>query len=144
MTRSDFGAAIRAYLADHGPATMREVSAAVGCSRQRAYAWADEHAAELVQDGAGAYGAARYRLVDTAARTGHTVVGIGTVLEVRSLRLEDGHAVLIVAGEDGVSLELEVRRQWAGDGARGADGARDGARGADGARGENRDEVPAG
>jgi hypothetical protein len=106
MKQDEYGAAIERALQEASePLSASELRAAVGCSRQRVYAWlqANEHRVRLA--GKDRAGAALY--IWRAGPAGGWPAGEGEagaggpVLRVTSFFQEAGEVVLVVTGPDG-------------------------------------------
>lgn len=116
MAREDVhGAALaELYGTTEHPLTLSEAAEIVGCSRQRAFAWADTHRTRLLGVATGERNAVRYmgrnnphvltwrRENDTDSNEDLT---IGSVLTVSALSVKNGHVVLRLAGINGEEVE---------------------------------------
>jgi hypothetical protein len=100
MRQDEYGAAIEAALKTATePMSASELREAVGCSRQRVYAWLSANEHRLRPAGKDRQGAILYTWAGRAAAG--SPAGEGTTLGIRSFFVDEGEIVLVLVGPDG-------------------------------------------
>jgi|688.fasta_scaffold07683_18 hypothetical protein len=100
MKADEYGAAIERVLRDATePLTASEITAQVGCSRQRVYTWLQANEARLRRTGKDRAGGALYAWAGTT----HTSIPMSDTptMSVKSFFVDDGEIVIVLVGPDG-------------------------------------------